>query len=305
VRDAVAERVRAGIDRAPVTVVEAPPRFIAGQETAAVHRIEGGLALPRYAPQRVTERGIGGAPTLVQNVETLAHLALIARYGAAWYRSAGTPDEPGTVLATVHRPNVSPRVIETAHGVALGELLGLDAVAVGAGRGPAPAPSAVLVGGYHGTWLPADRAAALPLANAALRAEGASLGAGVLAALPADCCGLRETARVVSYLAAESAGQCGPCLNGLPRIAHALRVIAGSGVHARERADVSRWAGQVERRGACHHPDGSLRLVRSALTVFEAEIRRHERGTCAAANDRAFLPLPTPMNPPRTDEDWR
>ena len=300
---AVADRMRAGFDRVPVTVVEAPPRFIAGQETAAVHRIEGGLALPRYAPVRVTERGVGGAPTLVQNVETLAHLALIAGYGAGWFRAAGTSGEPGTLLATVHRPNASPKVIETATGVALGELLGLNAATTAAGR--VPAPRAVLIGGYHGTWLPVDRAAELPLTDAALRAEGASLGAGVLAALPPDCCGLRETARVVSYLAAESAGQCGPCLNGLPRIAHALRVLAGPGVHARERADVSRWAGQVERRGACHHPDGSMRLVRSTLTVFEEELWRHGQGMCVAPNERAFLPLPSPMNPPRTDEDWR
>jgi NADH:ubiquinone oxidoreductase subunit F (NADH-binding) len=303
VRDAVAERLRAGVDRVPVAVVEAAPRFIAGQETAVVHRIEGGLALPRYAPRRVTERGIGRAPTLVQNVETLAHLALIARYGADWFRAAGTPDEPGTLLATVHRPNVSPKVIETAAGVSLRELLRLDAVPAVAGSGPAA--RAVLVGGYHGTWLPADRAAELPLTNAALRGEGASIGAGVLAVLPADSCGLRETARVVAYLAAESAGQCGPCLNGLPRIANALRIIAGLGVHSRERADVSRWAGQIERRGACHHPDGSMRLVRSALTVFEEELWRHEQGMCVASNDRAFLPLPSPLNPPRTDEDWR
>ncbi|HZP53409.1 NADH-ubiquinone oxidoreductase-F iron-sulfur binding region domain-containing protein [Actinocrinis sp.] len=295
VREAVADRLRAGIDRVPVTVVEAPPRFIAGQETAVVHRIEGGLALPRYAPVRVTERGIGGAPTLVQNVETLAHLALIARYGAGWFRGAGTPEEPGSLLATVHRPNASPKVIETAAGVASRELLGLDGY---------PA-RAVLIGGYHGTWLPADRVADLPLTNAALRAHGASLGAGVLVALPVDSCGLRETARIVSYLAAESAGQCGPCLNGLPRIAHALTALAGPGAHPRERADVSRWAGQVERRGACHHPDGSMRLVRSALTVFEEELWRHEHGTCVAPNSGAFLPLPSPMNPPRTDEDWR
>ncbi len=295
VREAVAERLRAGIDRVPVTVVEAAPRFIAGQETAVVHRIEGGLALPRYAPVRVTERGIGGAPTLVQNVETLAHLALIGRYGAGWFRVAGTPEEPGALLATVHRPSASPKVIETAAGVALRELLGLDGYRA----------RAVLIGGYHGTWLPADRVADLPLTNAALRAHGASLGAGVLAALPADSCGLRETARIVSYLAAESAGQCGPCLNGLPRIAHALTVLAGPGAHPRERADVSRWAGQVERRGACHHPDGSMRLVRSALSVFEEELWRHEHGTCVAPNSGAFLPLPSPMNPPRTDEDWR
>jgi len=293
--EAVEQRRAADADRVPVTVVEAPPRFIAGQESAVVHRIEGGPAVPRYSPVRVTECGIGGAPTLVQNVETLAHMALIGRYGASWFRTAGTFDEPGTMLATLHLPDTHAQVIETAPGAALHHLLDL-------GRRPA---QAVLVGGYHGTWLPVERAAALPLSNAALRAEGASLGAGVLAALPVDRCGLRETARVLAYLAGESAGQCGPCLNGLPRIAHAFAVMAEPGAHRTERADVARWAGLVERRGACHHPDGSMRLVRSALTVFEEELWRHERGSCVGVGNRTrpFLPLPAGANP-HDDEDW-
>ena len=295
--EAVTARRHAEIDRVQVTLVAAPPRFIAGQESAVVHRIEGGPALPRYAPVRVTECGIDGAPTLVQNVETLAHLALIGRHGAAWFRSVGTADEPGTVLTTVHGVEGAARVVETAPGATLYHLLGLD-------RAPA---RAVLVGGYHGCWLPMERAAQLPLSNAALRTEGASMGAGVVAALPVDRCGLRETARVLAYLAAESAGQCGQCLNGLPRIAHAFAAMAGPGAHLEEQVAVRRWAGLVERRGACHHPDGSMRLVRSALTVFEDELRRHESGSCVAAADdgyRPFLPLPASSDWPRSDGDW-
>jgi NADH:ubiquinone oxidoreductase subunit F (NADH-binding) len=293
---ALEQRRAADADRVPVTVVEAPPRFIAGQESAVVHRIEGGPAVPRYSPVRVTECGIGGAPTLVQNVETLAHLALISRYTAAWFRTAGTLDEPGTMLVTLHLPDVHAQVIETAPGAALHHLLDLE-------RRPA---QAVLVGGYHGTWLPVQRAAAMSLSNAVLRTEGAALGAGVLAALPVDRCGLRETARVLAYLAGESAGQCGPCLNGLPRIAHSFAVLAEPGTHQKERAEVERWAGLVERRGACHHPDGSMRLVRSALTVFEEELWRHEHGSCVGADRRhhPFLPLPAGSNPPRDHQDW-
>lgn len=292
--EAIAARYHADIDRVPVEIVPAPPRFIAGQETAVVHRIEGGPALPRYAPVRVTECGLDGAPTLVQNVETLAHLALIARHGAAWFRTAGTHGEPGTVLTTVHGTGEPARVVETAPGAMLYDLLGL-------GRAPA---RAVLVGGYHGCWLPAERAARLSLSAAALRTEGAALGAGVLAALPVDRCGLRETARIIAYLAAESAGQCGPCLNGLPRIAHAFAVLAGPGAHPTEWFAVQRWAALVERRGACHHPDGSARLVRSALSVFDDELARHEHGSCVATTDRPFLPLPAPGNAPQSEADW-
>jgi NADH:ubiquinone oxidoreductase subunit F (NADH-binding) len=143
----------------------------------------------------------------------------------------------------------------------------------------------------------------LPLANAALRPHGAAVGAGVIAALPAGRCGLAETARVARYLALESAGQCGPCFNGLPRIAAALGRLAalrpGPGVIA----DVRRWAGLVTGRGACHHPDGTVRFVRSALRVFGAEIERHERGRCGGHGGPPFLPLPG--DPPLDDADWR
>jgi NADH:ubiquinone oxidoreductase subunit F (NADH-binding) len=124
----------------------------------------------------------------------------------------------------------------------------------------------------------------------------------VLAALPADRCGLTETARIVGYLAAESAGQCGPCLNGLPRIAAALQELAGAGHRKQVRADLERWAGLVIGRGACNHPDGTVRFVRSALRVFAPEIARHARGQCAATSRKPFLPLPDRM--PTSEQDW-
>ena len=83
-------------------------------------------------------------------------------------------------------------------------------------------------------------AAGFTLDNRSLRKFGAAIGAGVLAALPSDRCGLAETARVVSYLAAESAGQCGPCLNGLPRIAAALAELARPRPRRQTRADPAR-----------------------------------------------------------------
>lgn len=292
IHHALAQRISAGADRVPVTVVAAPPRFLAGQESALVHRIEGGPAIPRYAPRRVVEQGIGGAPTLVQNIETLAQIALIARHGPDWFRSVGAPGEAGTMLATIHLAGSPPQVVEVPLGTPLAPLLDL-------GRRPA---RAVLVGGYHGTWLAPDQAAGLSLAAAALRPAGASLGAGVLAALPPDRCGLREMARVLNYLAAESAGQCGPCLNGLPRIAHAFAALARPAPAPGLREDVERWAGLVTGRGACHHPDGSVRLVRSALTVFVGELRLHADGHCTGSNWAPFFPLPA--LPPRHDEDW-
>jgi NADH:ubiquinone oxidoreductase subunit F (NADH-binding) len=230
----------------------------------------------------------------VQNVETLAHLALIARYGPPWFRAVGTATEPGSMLTTIYRPDGKAYVREAAIGTPLRTLLG-DGAEV----------QAWLVGGYHGTWLPMPDAAGITLDNASLGQFGAAAGAGVLAALPSGRCGLTEAARVTRYLAAESAGQCGPCLNGLPRIAAALAELAGPGHRRQTLTNLKRWSGPqnlVEGRGACNHPDGTVRFVRSALVVFGPEIKRHARGHCSATDRAPFLPLPPGM--PTSEEDW-
>lgn len=260
-------------DPLSVRVVRVPKRFLSGQASALAQYVSGGAPVPRHQRPPVRERGVHRAPTLVQNVETLAHLALIARYGADWFRTAGTPSQPGSTLCTVHVPGREVRVVEAPFGLPLGRLLPLDGM------------SAVLVGGYHGTWIPAAGAAQLTL-------DTVDLGAGVLAALPVDRCGLAETARVLRYLALQSAGQCGPCLNGLPRIAGAFQALAAPGPQGTVREDVARWAGLVEGRGACHHPDGTVRLVRSALTTFGAELDAHAHGLCTATDATPLLPIP-------------
>ncbi len=308
---ALAERWSARIDRVAVRLAGAPPRFLAGQETALVNVLNGGLALPTFAPPRVFERGVAGAPTLVQNVETLAHIALIARYGARWFCGVGPREQPGSMLCTIHHADGAVQIIEAAVGTPLSGLLRDDlsgdadvertARPSRPGRPASPA-QAVLVGGYHGTWIPAVRAAGLTLDNAGLRPAGAAVGAGIIAALPASRCGLAETARVARYLALESAGQCGPCLNGMPRIADSLAELAGLRPSSRARADIERWAGLISGRGACHHPDGAARFIGSALTVFAAELSRHKQGTCSATTREPFLPLPP--GAPASDEDW-
>lgn len=290
-RQAIAERAAVGDDRLAVQLAEAPPRFLSGQETALISHLAGGPAIPTFTPPRVTERGLGGAPTLVQNVETLAHVALIARHGPRWFRQVGTDAEPGSMLCTIRRADGTPRITEVPLGLPLKSLTG----DIGPDR-------ALLVGGYHGTWVTAAEAMRLTLDNHSLEAVGARVGAGILITPPPDRCGLMETAAVVRYLALESAGQCGPCLNGLPRIAAALTEIATSRPRRQARADVERWAGLVSGRGACHHPDGTARFVRSALITFAAEVDRHTRGRCSGTNKKPFLPIP--HGSARTEEDW-
>jgi NADH:ubiquinone oxidoreductase subunit F (NADH-binding) len=193
----------------------------------------------------------------------------------------------------VRRGDGQPRVTEVPLGSALAGL-----------TGPLRPDSAVLLGGYHGTWLTGAQAAGLTLDNRALAGAGARVGAGLVITLPADRCGLIETATVVRYLALESAGQCGPCLNGLPRIAAALAEIARGRARSQLVADVRRWSDLVTGRGACHHPDGTVRFVASALRVFAAELDHHQRGRCTAASRRPFLPVPSPAGLRDTEQNW-
>jgi NADH:ubiquinone oxidoreductase subunit F (NADH-binding) len=264
--EAAAERARAGLDRVRLVVRTAAEGFVAGQASAVVRWIQRGVPAPTATPPRLAQRGLHGAPTLVQNVETLAHLALIARYGAAWFRSAGTPAEPGTMLVTVAGAVREPGVLETGIGTPVGQVLER------AGGAPAPL-RALLLGGYFGTWVDAAAALGRPFSSAGLADLDASPGAGLIAALPAGACGLRETARLARYLAGESAGQCGPCRFGLPAIAGEVERLAAG--HDTDTGLLRRWLGQVDGRGGCAHPDGAVRMIRSALRTFGTELGGH------------------------------
>ena len=263
---ALAER---GRSRISTRAVSAPDAFVAGEETAAVHYINDGDARPTTKPPRPFERGIGGRPTLVHNVETLAHIALIARFGDEWHRSAGRGQTRGTTLVTLQTGGRGV-VREIEYGTRVGELVADQSA-------PHSAAQAVLLGGYHGTWLRREDAWALPLDPAAMRAAHATLGTGVIGLLPLGVCGVSSSARITDYLAAQSTAQCGPCVFGLRAIADALlRIAAGRGAPD-DLARVQRWTGLLAGRGGCRHPDGAAVMINSALTTFADDFAAHAR----------------------------
>lgn len=269
-------------DPVSIRVVAGPVGYVAGEESAVVHYLNGGGPLPTFVPPRPFERGYRGRPTLIQNPETLAQIALVARFGSRWYRELGTAADPGSALVTISGAVAAPGVYELAFGTTMGDLLD-------AAGGAAEPLQALLVGGYFGTWVEVSQAMRLRLAREDLRSVGCSLGSGVLIALGESACGLHESARVIAYLAGQSAGQCGPCVYGLRAIADAFGALADGVAGPRERDRVLRWADEIRGRGACHHPDGAVRFVESALRVFERDVEWHRTGRCAATP--AGLPL--------------
>jgi NADH:ubiquinone oxidoreductase subunit F (NADH-binding) len=287
----VQEALESRRDGSRVELVATPEGFVAGEESALVNYLNGGEAKPTMTPPRPFEQGVEGRATLVQNVETLASLALIARYGPGWFRSIGTAAESGPVLATIGGAVQMPGVLEASLGDEFCQLF----ARCGGLTEPA---QAYLVGGYFGSWVAPDER--LRLSDESLTSVGAKLGARAIVALATETCGVTETARVVAYMAAQSAEQCGPCVFGLRTLAQRLQTIAdtrpGAGEAYSQLAGLHR---QIARRGACAHPDGVLQFAASATHVFADEFSAHLAGHCTVHTHEPVLPTPTQQ------EEWR
>ncbi len=264
--EAIAERTREPL---PITLAVSSSRYIAGEESAVINFLASGKSLPTFDRPRPAHQGHANRPTLIQNAETFAHIALIARHGPAWFRELGTVEDPGSVLVTVSGDVRRPGVLEVELGTTLGTLLELAG-------GTTEPPRALLVGGYFGAWTRASHETpSIPLSRRELGAKGLALGSGILVALGHSADGLNESARVAAYLARESSGQCGPCVNGLAAVAESMARLAAGTASPGELPQLRRWCSEISGRGACHHPTGAVRYVASALETFLPERDTH------------------------------
>ncbi|WP_449372721.1 NADH-ubiquinone oxidoreductase-F iron-sulfur binding region domain-containing protein [Arthrobacter psychrolactophilus] len=271
VQNAVTQRA----DATRIKVIQAADTFISGEASAVVHAIGRGEAIPLDKSKRLSASGLKKRPTLVFNVETLAHIALIARFGATWFTSVGTDDDAGTRLLSISG-HATEQVLEMAASTNVAEVLAAAAV------DPSEV-QAILVGGYHGRWIK-------PL-NYRLSTNGPALstvrpGAGVIHLLGTGECGLKAAADIARYLARESAKQCGPCMFGLPAMAQTLSALADGDRNPQLPAELERLSALVSGRGACHHPDGFVQLIASALETFSDEVAAHLGGHCLATPGR-------------------
>ena len=260
---ALAERRAARLDEPAVEIRSGPDAYLSGESGAVVRALSGGPARPEFRIVPSAVRGVGGAPTLVHNVETLAHVAQLCR---------GT--YPGSALITVCVDDS--RVVVEAQ---TGDLV-RDVVARVVPRSDAVA---VLLGGFGGTWCSWSDLEGLRLTEPDLRAHGLSLGAGMLEILRPGGCGLARAAEIADYLAGASARQCGPCVFGLRSVADAMAAVARPGRRGRSHAArIDRFAEEIRGRGACHLPDGAVRMATSALAAFADDLAAHRRGRCLA-----------------------
>jgi NADH:ubiquinone oxidoreductase subunit F (NADH-binding)/ferredoxin len=264
----------------PTRVVTVPHRFISGEGGAMVNGINGEPHIPPGVKTRASDGGVSGLPTLLSNAETYAQLAIACRVGPVRFASVGVPGEPGTVMLSVGGSAARPAVVECPTGTPLQEVLRMCSAPTGPG---------VLLGGFHGKWISAEAAGRAEVSRKGLAEVGGRLGAGIVLPLGDATCPLGEVARVVQYLAGESAGQCGPCRLGLPDMARVMAEVAsGTGSPDAVRAA----AGFVRGRGACSHPDGTAGFAVSAMDIFTEDIAAHARGDGCGRPVKGVLPMP-------------
>ncbi len=280
---AIVERRHANYSEPSLRVVTSPRRYVAGESSSVVSYLSGGEAKPVFG-QRSAVRGVHGRPTLVSNVETLAHLAVIACVGVETFRNYGSPGAPGTRLFTIG--GAVPRqgvVVESIRPQSIGDLLEQ------ARSLTVTLPQAVLLGGFAGTFIDGGEALGFELSEEHCRRTQRSLGCGFIGVIPNDACGLYVAARLATYLARETAGQCGPCVHGLAGVASALWDLVSFRSGRRQIRSFERAFALIEGRGACSHPDATVTMVRSALLTFADEVERHLKGRCRAPEQRAVF----------------
>ncbi|MFZ3468261.1 NADH-ubiquinone oxidoreductase-F iron-sulfur binding region domain-containing protein [Streptomyces sp. 4.24] len=260
VRRALAERE----PRLPIEVVETAHTYVAGEESAVVRRIDGGPALPTAKPPRPFERGVGGEPTLVSNVETLARIALTAA------RPDLRREISRSTLVTLSGGNADPVLTEIPYGISLRTL----AAAHGT-----PDAAGALMGGLFGGLVDAH-ALDLPLEPGALAAAGTALGCGAIRLLGAGTCPVSTAADAVGHLAAESARQCGVCVSGTAAVRDAVRALAAGTAGPDTLTQLDRWSRGLPGRGACGLLDAAAGIAGSLLRAFPEPVRSHLDRRC-------------------------
>lgn len=303
-------RARAELDAAgwttgiEIAIVEGPDQYLYGEETALLEVIEGEEPLPRHlppyqyglfttAPQLGWSAGIddspGGPgeasdnPTLVNNVETFAHTALVVRSGPDWYRSMGTDDSPGPTIVTVTGDVRRAAVAEIELGQPLNDVI--ESLA----GGPTPQRSikAVLSGVSNPVLTSSSLGA--PISYEGLAAAGGGLGSAGFIVFD-DTRNMIDVAyRVSMFLHVESCGQCTPCKTGTEAISEALESLVLGGGSAEEAiAVIERRMLSVTDASRCYLATQERQVISSLLTHYPDDLAARVEGNVGDLD----VPLP-------------
>ncbi|MFI8521233.1 NAD(P)H-dependent oxidoreductase subunit E [Streptomyces sp. NPDC085481] len=208
----LAASVEAAGPRPFVEIVEGAGSYVAGEETALIARLEGARGCARPRPPYPTDHGLWDAPTVVNNVETLAAVPWIVAHGGTAYARRGVPDETGTKLVCLSERFARPGAYEVELGTPVGDIV----TRFGGGLKDGRELVALQIGGPLGGFL-AGTALDVPLTTAALAEHGAALGHAGMVAFDADTDPYELLRHIWEFAADESCGACSPCRVGTRR----------------------------------------------------------------------------------------
>jgi NADH:ubiquinone oxidoreductase subunit F (NADH-binding)/NADH:ubiquinone oxidoreductase subunit E len=246
------------LDGLSLELVVGAGAYIAGEETAMLESMEGRRAMPRLKPPFPSEFGYLGRPTLIQNVETLAHIPAIVANGGAWWAGLGTREANGTRLWSVTGAVAKPGCYEAPNGVTTRELV------EGYAGGLSDEIGCVVPGGAASGILP-PAALDAPLTRDGLREWDAGPGSAAVQVFPASYSPLRLLAETMRFFAEESCQKCTPCRIG-NRALHHLAEELQRGVAVMTREKVDEWLLAMEKTSICGLGQASPFPVRNAMT---------------------------------------
>ncbi len=263
---ALAELQAAGLMVFPIGIHCGPTTYVAGEETAALNAIEGKPAKPRKKPPFPGEAGLFGKPTTVNNTETLAHVAWIARHGAAAFAAIGTAESKGTLLFTLGEEVQRPGVYELPFGATYRQLI------EGCGGG--------LRSGHLRAILPAMSCGFLlaehqdvPIAYETLRPLGSSPGCGGVRLVLDTTDTVLLALEIAEFFMREQCGQCPPCRMETNQFVHILKAVqSGKGPGYREK--LQKLAEFSKKKGNCSLIEMAAAPVLSAVHCFAADFAR-------------------------------
>ncbi|WIM05554.1 MAG: SLBB domain-containing protein [Candidatus Nitricoxidivorans perseverans] len=251
-----------------LTLAPGSGHYIGGEETAVMEWIEGRFPFPRGKPPYPAQSGVLGCPTLINNVETVAHLPDIVLRGAEWFRAQGRGQGTGTKLYSLSGDVLHPGVYELPMGTSLRELIFTH----GGGLLSGKPLKAVFTGGPSNTLLtPADLDVALDFDS--LKAIGGALGTGAMIVVSEGTGIVKRVAEYVRFFAHSSCGQCPPCKTGTVTMSRLLdRIDTGRGTAA-DLATLENLCAMLPGSGRCHLINGAVQLLDSSFRHFRHEYK--------------------------------
>ena len=247
-------------------VVPSSGLYIGGEETAVIASVEGGFPFPRRKPPFPAQHGVHGAPTIVNNTETLAHVPGILRNGAQWYRDLGIGNAAGTKLYSLSGDVLRPGLYELPMGTSLETLVFQH----GGGMLQGKEFKAVFTGGPSNTLL-TKRDLDVALDFDSVRQRRSRLGTGAMIVVSEGTSIVRKVAEYVSFFAQGSCGQCPPCKGGTFQMMQILnRIDTGRGVRTDLQA-LQNLCRILPGSGRCGLIDGAVTVVDSSIHQFKEE----------------------------------